>query len=129
MSRSSSPVKFWRAEGLFPATKIARVFTNNAIRNKFSGPGGFMDVKRANPTQPFGSSDTPFTGGGKFQKAVPGLRHAHLTQDLSVVYRVDGNNIYLYGFFTHQELGTGTPGNIRRQDSMADRFSNVTFTE
>jgi len=128
-SNDPSPVKFWRADGLFVATKIARVWPNPPVRNKFSGPNGFMDVKRNNPNDPFGSSDRPFTGGGKFSNEVPGLRHAHLTHDLSVVYRVQGNDVYLYGFFTHDDLGTGSPANRKKQDAMATRFANANFVE
>jgi hypothetical protein len=129
LTPNAQPVTFWRADGLFNATKLTRVWTNPTVRNKFSGPNGFMDTKRSNPNQPFGASDKSFTGGGKFQNAVPGLKHAHLTHDLSVVYRVEGSNIYLYGFFTHDDLGTGNPGNRRKQDAMADRFANANFIE
>lgn len=86
-----------------------------------------MEVKRENPNQPFGSSDKAFTGAGNFAKMVPGLKHAHITHDLSVVYKVIGNEVYLYGFFTHDELGTGQPPNMNRQKSTATKFSNQQF--
>ena len=135
MSRQSiaqgiqQPVEFFRANGWFQATKISKVFPNTNAKNRFGGPNGFMDVKRTNPNTPYGSSDKPFAANGNYGSAVPGLRHAHITHDLSIVYRVDGRNIYLYGFYTHDELGTGNPANMRKQASMADRFKNATFTE
>jgi len=124
-----SPVKLWRAAGMFQDTKENRIWRNAAARNSFSGPGGFMDTKRQNPQASYGSSDKLFKSNGKFAVRVPGIKHAHITHDLSVVYKVEGNNIYLYGFFTHDELGTGQPANIRKQDAMATRFSNTEFLE
>jgi hypothetical protein len=124
-----SSVDFYRADGWFNATKISKVFANSVARNRFGGQNGFMEVKRKNPNTPFGSSDKPFVPNGKYGTAVPGLRHAHITHDLSIVYKVDGTDIYLYGFYTHADLGTGNPANLRKQDSMADRFRNATFTE
>jgi hypothetical protein len=124
-----SSVDFYRADGWFNATKISKVFTNSVARNRFGGQNGFMEIKRKNPNTPFGASDKPFVPNGKYGTAVPGLRHAHITHDLSIVYKVEGNNIYLYGFYTHDDLGTGNPANKRKQDSMADRFRNATFTE
>lgn len=124
-----SRVDFYRAEGWFNATKISKVFTNSVARNRYGGPNGFIEVKRKNPNAPYGSSDKAFAANGNYGSAIPGLRHAHITHDLSIVYRVDGKNIYLYGFYTHDELGTGNPANMRKQASMADRFKNATFTE
>jgi hypothetical protein len=58
-----------------------------------------------------------------------GLMHYHVTHDLRLVYLVRGNTIYLYGFYTHDELGTGQPRNVNRQKSMVTQFKNTTFTE
>jgi len=89
----------------------------------------FLSSKRTNPQQSYGNKDYPFTSAGQFAHEVPGLMHAHLSQDLSIVYKVQGNEIYLFGIFSHADLGTGNPPNIRKQTSMARRFANMTFTE
>lgn len=122
-------VRFWRAAGMFQDTKQNKVWRNNIARTNFSGPGGFMDTKRQNPQSPYGSSDKLFRPNGQFGTKISGIKHAHITHDISVVYKVIGNNVFLYGFFTHDELGTGTPANIRKQDAMSTRFSNAEFLE
>jgi hypothetical protein len=86
-----------------------------------------MEIKRANPNGSFGSSDKPFVQKGVIAGHVPGLKHAHLTHDLSLVYKVEQNQVFLYGFFTHDELGTGQPASIQRQKSTGQRFSNQNF--
>lgn len=113
----------------YKPTYMDRVKNYPAIRARLRD---FMEIKRHNPMQPVGSSDKLFSGEGKFSNAVPGLRHAHLTFDLSVVYRVEGKNptvVYLYGFYTHDDLGTGQPSNRNRQSSMSARFQSSTFVE
>lgn len=111
---------------LYNATYAVKVQPYPAIRKKFRD---FMELKRANPTAPFGSSDKTFNSDGFFNAFVPGLRHAHITFDLSIVYKVVGNQIYLYGFFTHDDLGTGQPRNINRQKNAAKRLSQQNFKE
>lgn len=88
-----------------------------------------METKRTDPNQPFGSSDTPFRSSGHFGTQVPGLKHAHITHDLSIVYKTQGNQVFLYGFFTHNDLGTGSPANMRKQSSAATQFKNQPFSE
>lgn len=86
----------------------------------------FRAAKSANKLAPFGSSDKPFKSFGVFE----GLKHAHLTGDVSVVYSIHGSNpslIDLYGVFSHDELGTGQPVNIKRQKSMDKKLSSQTF--
>lgn len=114
----------FRRSDLYKDTYLTKVLPYATVKNKFRD---FMEVKRKNPNQPFGNSDKAFTGTGNFAAAVPGLRHAHITFDLSVVYRVVGNEVYLYGFFTHDELGTGQPPSMNRQKSAATRFRNTNF--
>lgn len=111
---------------LYNATYAVKVQPYPAIRKKFRD---FMELKRSNPTAPFGGSDKTFNSDGFFSAAVPGLRHAHITFDLSIVYKVVGNQIYLYGFFTHDDLGTGQPRNINRQKNAAKRLSQQNFNE
>lgn len=89
----------------------------------------FLTLKRDNPRAAYGSSDKPFTGKGNFAGAIPGLAHAHLSFDLSIVYRIEHNVLYLYGIYSHDQLGTGQPPKMNVQKSMAQKFSNMNFTE
>jgi len=116
-------VLFRRSE-LYKQTYLARVRDNPSLKRKLHG---FMEIKRANPNGSFGSSDKPFVQKGVIAGHVPGLKHAHLTHDLSLVYKVEQNQVFLYGFFTHDELGTGQPASIQRQKSTGQRFSNQNF--
>ncbi len=111
---------------LYYATYAVKVHPYPAIRKKVRD---FMDLKRTNPTASFGSSDRTFSSDGILNSYIPGLRHAHITFDLSVVYRIVGQQIYLYGFFTHDDLGTGQPRNINRQKNAAQRLSHQNFKE
>lgn len=116
---------FMRGE-LYNTTYMVKVQPYPAVRKKFRD---FMDLKRNNPNAPFGSSDKTFSSDGTFNSEIPGLRHAHITFDLSIVYKVVGHQIYLYGFFTHDDLGTGQPRNINRQKSAAKRLAHQSFKE
>jgi hypothetical protein len=89
----------------------------------------FLRLKSRDMTKQFGTGDRLFIKGGPYSKAVKGLSHAHLTQDLSIVYHMAEGAIRLYGVYTHSQLGTGNTPEIRRQQSMADRFSNFTFSD
>lgn len=85
----------------------------------------FMRQKNTNPLAAYGKSDTSFVGS-----ALKGYRHAHLTRDLSLIYRLTGSHprvFKMYGIYSHAELGTGTPGNPRKQKSIATQFANSTF--
>lgn len=117
------PTVFYRSD-LYKETYLTRVLPYPAIKKKFRD---FMEVKRNNPNQIFGASDKNFTPGGVFFTMIPGLRHAHLTPDLSIVYRVVGNQIYLYGFFNHDDIGTGQPPKIPKQKAMASKFARTVF--
>jgi hypothetical protein len=84
-----------------------------------------MEIKRNQPDQPFGGSDKFFKPGLMFFSAIPGIRHAHITHDLSIVYRVGkANEIWLYGIFSHDDLGTGTPANLKKQQVMSTKLAN-----
>lgn len=85
--------------------------------------------------QPYGSSDYPFQGG-----LLKGYGHAHLrkedsskiNRDYFIVYRIHGRNPYvidLYGIFSHEDLGTGTPPKRNIQTTMATKFGNQQFVE
>jgi hypothetical protein len=91
----------------------------------------FLNAKSANPGQPY-PNDTPFTARGPIARALPKLRHLHLTRDLSLFYSIEGRGptvIKLYGVFSHAESGTGTPGNINRQKNLAQQLSNQPIAE
>ena len=87
----------------------------------------FLALKSQDPTAPFGSSDTPFIAAGPLGQAIPKLRHAHLSHDVSVFYKVEGINptvIKIYGLFSHKESGTGHAPNIKIQKQLAARIKN-----
>jgi hypothetical protein len=89
----------------------------------------FKNSKAANPLQPFGKSDKPFISTGVLKDAVPGetMLHAHLTHDLSILYTLTGSDpkfIKLYAVYGHDEIGTGTPPNIRKQQQAAAKLTS-----
>lgn len=85
----------------------------------------FKNTKEQNVNAQYGASDKPFSGEGHFK----GLSHAHLTHNISLVYRLDSaqNQFKLYGFYTHDDLGTGTPANMRKQSTVGTRLSGQQF--
>lgn len=83
-------------------------------------------------TTPLGSSDKLFTPDSPLGKSVPGLRHIHITHDISLVYRIHGSSptyVDLYGFYTHDDLGSAPGGGSkpRTLSKMATQFSNEVF--
>jgi len=118
----STSIKF-QACDLFNRTFAEKTKNYPGLSDKFKE---FTQAKTANPGQPFGGSDTPFINAGPLARAIPKLRHAHLTRDLSVFYTIEGKNptvVQLYGIFSHQESGTGTPGNINKQKNLAKQLT------
>ena len=91
----------------------------------------FLKVKSADVTARYGAKDTHFIADGPIGLTGLKLKHAHISQDLSIVYRVHGNPavIELYGVFSHKDLGTGNTPNIKTQKRMATKFLNQTFKE
>lgn len=90
----------------------------------------FKKTKAANPMQPFGKNDTRMIATAPLGRAVPGLRHVHLTQDLSLFYTLSGSNpqvFNLYGIYSHNESGTGNSQNIKVQKNMGKRLANQSF--
>ena len=84
----------------------------------------FIRMKAQNPAQKFGSSDYPYNSDGPLGKMK--LKHAHLSQDISIVYRIAGSpsKLYLFGLFSHNESGTGNTKNNKLQKSLAARLKN-----
>jgi len=90
----------------------------------------FKKTKEANAMASFGSKDRPFIGTGPFGSIKPRIIHAGITRDISLLYSVTGQNphvINLYGFFTHEESGTGTPAKTSTQKALAQKISNQTM--
>ena len=44
-----------------------------------------------------------------------------------VNYKISGNVLYMYGVFSHDDLGIGQPANKNKQKSMGDKFNNQIF--
>lgn len=101
---------------------------SNLVRNKFDE---FIASKKQNPLQPFGSKDFPMNPGAPLGRAVPGLMHAHLTQDVSVFYTLHGKQpryIDIYGVFRHGDIGIGNTANRKTQKKYANKFANQRFS-
>lgn len=77
----------------------------------------------------FGSTDKKFKSSGNFGKEIRGVAHAHLTDDISIAYLVDGDNLNLYGVYSHDAMGTGQPANINRQQQIADQWAKMSFSQ
>lgn len=114
-------------------TRLVRIMASDLFREsvaKYKGNAAvqsamadFIEFKRANPLFPFGAKDRPFK-----HDPLKGIYHAGLTFDVSVLYTISGNNpniITLYGIFSHDELGTGTPRNPNRQKNVHKRITNT----
>lgn len=87
----------------YKQTYLQKVKPYDSVRRKFAD---FMELKRWNPTHAFGKSDRGFVSGGVVANLMPNLKHAHITGDLSILYKLERGVIWLYGFYTHGELGT-----------------------
>ena len=85
----------------------------------FNGAGGGV--------MGFGDNDKKFKTSGVFGNVIPGISHAHLTHNLSVVYKLDRekNILNIYGIYSHDDIGTGNPPNIQKQNQAATRWSNL----
>ena len=112
---------------LFVETFRQKISGNTSVAKKFEE---FKDFKINNPLQNYGAKDYPMLSQGPIGKAVPGMRHAHLTQDISIFYTIEGRNptkIKLYGLFSHADSGTGNASNIKRQQTLGKQLKNQTF--
>lgn len=115
----------FKTSPLFLKTVEEMGISNPAILDRFEE---FKKFKSQTPLASFGSSDKPLSGQWHFGQAVPGIKHAHLSRDISVWYTTSGKDpivIKLYGIFTHKDTGTGTPPNLKKQKSMAKVFKNI----
>ena len=84
----------------------------------------FIQLKLENPTQRYGSSDTRFIPDGYLGQLK--VSHAHVSQDVSILYRIAGTptKLFILGLYSHKETGTGTTPNNKKQKSMATKFKN-----
>lgn len=131
-SDDKKPVMVVKTCPLFDETFLRAVqLRGDSFRESFKRFLEFKQqaAKSGNPLQPYGARDKPFIPNGQLRSAVPNetLIHAHLSHDLNLVYSMTGRNpvIYkLYGFFTHDDLGTGQPANIKRQKQQGNVFKN-----
>lgn len=117
------PDVVFRTCDLFKETMAAKSRQYPVIESKFAE---FIASKESDKLAPYGKSDKPFKSFGVFE----GLRHAHLTADVSIVYSISGSNpseIRLYGLFSHDEMGTGQPVNIKRQKSLDKKLDSQVF--
>lgn len=91
----------------------------------------FVRRKVERPMEKYNAKDTPFISAGLYGKTGLGLRHAHFSQDDSIVYRVHGSPtmVDIYGIFSHKDLGTGDTSNIQTQKRMAKKFQNQVFEQ
>jgi mRNA-degrading endonuclease YafQ of YafQ-DinJ toxin-antitoxin module len=123
--------KLHRLPGPSVVFKISKTFqetqkkyeSNEQLKRRLSE---FLLFKKNTPTAQFGAKDKPLTNAGHFN----GMMHAGLTFDLSIFYTIEGSNpktIKLYGIYSHDEAGTGTPPNIKRQQSLSSRFKQQVF--
>ena len=114
---------------LFKKTYVEKTQMAPNLAAKFAD---FVGTKTENPVQQFGKNDTQMLSAGPLGKAVPGIRHAHLTQDLSIFYTLSGRDptvFNLYGIFSHKDSGTGNNANPRAQKSLAQQLQNQLFTD
>lgn len=65
----------------------------------------------------FGNTDKRFVSGDEYNRTHKDLSHAHLTHNISVIYKITDNILYLFGVYTHDDMGTGTTNskNLKRQ--------------
>jgi hypothetical protein len=130
-SPSAAPNAVFKRSTLFKETFDAALMRGReALLSAFES---FLKTKLENPMQPFGSRDGPFKGTGILKTAVPGetLIHAHLLHDMNIVYSMSGRNptvFKLYAVYSHDDLGTGQPANIKKQKQVAKKFANTDFS-
>lgn len=71
----------FRTCSLYDRTEAKSLKANPALKEAIKR---FIETKAANPLAAFGAKDYTFTNAGHFK----GLLHAHLTRDVSIIYRV-----------------------------------------
>lgn len=120
--KKEPPFRRFRRSADYKRTYEEKILPHEGLRKKLRA---FMDEKRADPKKQVTKEEEPFETKAPIGRAVPGLWKTKITYDLSLVYRVAGDVIYLYGFYTHAELGTD--GSQPQQHKMAKKFKEMTF--
>lgn len=113
---------------MYMETSAEHIEKNPALERKIQD---FLNFKVANITQPANKSDKVTKSHMPIGNAVPGMRKAHLTFDVSIWYTITGSNptiLRLYAVLTHDESGTGEPERIPIQRSVATQMSRQTFS-
>lgn len=91
----------------------------------------FIAHKKANHMALFNKKDYAMGNNGPIGKAVPGIMHAHMNQDISLYYTISGKgesrDLKLYGLYSHKEAGTGQPPNIKLQKQLGTKLKNQVF--
>lgn len=103
--------------------KIRLAGNNASINRKIED---FIRFKVHNPLEKFNNSDRAFSADGVYGNLR--LRKAHVSDDLSIIYSIRGDvpkHLQLLAVMSHSQLGTGTPSNIRRQQQVARRLSEL----
>jgi mRNA-degrading endonuclease YafQ of YafQ-DinJ toxin-antitoxin module len=85
----------------------------------------FLVAKAKNSQAPYGGKDYPMTGKGPLS----GIKHAGLTNDVSVMYEIKNNTIFLFAIGSHDDLGFGRPNNIKKQQSLVKKINNFCNNE
>jgi mRNA-degrading endonuclease YafQ of YafQ-DinJ toxin-antitoxin module len=78
----------------------------------------FLEVKGKDPQTSYGGNDYPMTGKGPLR----GIKHAKLTNDISIMYETKNNTIYLFAIGSHDDLGFGRPNNIKKQKQLVKKI-------
>jgi hypothetical protein len=87
----------------------------------------WIKAKMASPLSLIGY-DKPFVPKSPYA----GLMHAHMDDDVSVVYRLvgrDPRHIKVYGFYSHEDLGTNKASKPRIQQNVSRRLLSQVFEQ
>jgi hypothetical protein len=86
----------------------------------------FIQQKMHNPMSSYSGGDGPFASDGP----LGGIMHARMSADIRLLYTLSGKHprqLKLYGFFSHEESGTGRPAKIALQKQLKRRIMNQPF--
>ena len=112
---------------MYMETSTMHILKNPFLEEKITE---FLNFKAANKLVPANKNDRPSNVDKPIAKAIPGMRKAHLTHDISIWYTISGADpmvIKLYAVLTHDESGTGEPEKIPAQKSLARQMSGQDF--
>ena len=111
-----------------PKTLVSQ---NDAVTSNYKK---FVAFKTANPTKDFPGDDKKMNATAPFGRAVNGIHEADLSDDMHVIYVTrpgrDENNlpvvkIFIFGIFSHKDLGISDKSQPRINQQMAERFKNA----